>query len=210
MIERYFLPIIDYVQRHQGLFFSTIIALVFGILVNFQYQSYSKRHLSDLSDQYFQIIAADDYPAETEMLSSFKSKNPSSIYSDLIRLQQAKYYYDQKDIARCIELLEATVKHSYSKSIRSLAAYRMAVVLKPTDARRALDLTNKIEIKSLNLLKSLIKAELFESLGEKSKALLELNSVSTDSINQSTESADDIFLIEQASRHKRRLLNDNV
>ncbi len=86
----------------------------------------------------------------------------------------------------------------------------MAVVLKPTDARRALDLTNKIEIKSLNLLKSLIKAELFESLGEKSKALLELNSVSTDSINQSTESADDIFLIEQASRHKRRLLNDNV
>lgn len=209
MIERYFLSVINYIQRHQGLFFSTIILLVLSIFIHFQYQSYSKRHLSELSDRYFQLISADDYPAESGMTESFKQNNPSSIYSDLIRLQQAKYYYDRKDLAKSTDLLEATVKSSHSKNIRSLAAYRIAVVLKQIDAKRALDFTNKIEIKSLNLLKSLIKAELFESLGEKSKALLELNSVSTDTINPSEESIDDIFLIEQASRHKRRLINEN-
>ena len=184
--------------------------ILFGLFMHFQYESYSKRYQSDLSDRYFQIVASTEYPENHQEIDRFVEQNPTSIYSDLIRLQQAKRYFDLKEVNKSILLLEKTLQYSSSKSIRSLAAYRLGLIIKDQDPKRALTITDMIQLKSLSLLKSLLKAEIFEQLGEKAKALLELNSIGTSAIDQTSESLDDTLLIELASRHKRQLLNQDV
>ena len=209
MIERYFLSLINFLQRHQGLFFSTVLITVFSLFIGFQYQSYSQRHHHQLSDRFFEIVGQANYPGNDQSLQAFKKSNMRSIYSDFIRLQQAKYYYDKKDQEKSERLLEETVQYTKSDDIRSLAAYRLAILLKGHDAVRALDYTNKVASKSMSTLKSLLKAEIFESMGEESKALLEINSVTTNAISQLNDSVDDFLLIELANHHKRKLLQNN-
>ena len=209
-MEKYLLPAIHYLQRHQAALLASTIMILFGLFMHFQYESYSKRYQSDLSDRYFQIVASTEYPENHQEIDRFVEQNPTSIYSDLIRLQQAKRYFDLKEVNKSILLLEKTLQYSSSKSIRSLAAYRLGLIIKDQDPKRALTITDMIQLKSLSLLKSLLKAEIFEQLGEKAKALLELNSIGTSAIDQTSESLDDTLLIELASRHKRQLLNQDV
>ena len=210
MINRIFFNIIDSIHKNQIAFYSTLLFIVALLFTQHQITLRHQHLQKKTADKFFSLIIEKNFPEEEETLDKFSQGNKGSIYSDLIKLQQAKYYYEQKNKEKAQHYLLGTLKETKSKEIRSLAAYRLAMVLKEEKPKKSLYYLEKTKTKSMRGLKSLLKAEIFEALGEREKAMIELNSIISSTSNNDASYRDNVILIELANQHKRKLLAQNV
>ena len=102
-----------------------------------------------------------------------------------------------------------TYKKSSRKVIRSIAAYRVSDITKESNPAQSVKYADKIEIKPLKIYGSLPKAKAFEKMGEREKALLELNTILISNSVRENNIIDSKLLIELASLQKRNLISEN-
>lgn len=205
MLERLFTTALTTIQRHQQLFFTGVFTTVIACMLVYQYEHAQKHYSAQASDQFVALITNPEHLQDSANIADFTAKHPHSIYSDLLRLQLAKQFYTQKALDRSAEQLLITMKNTQSTQIRSLAAYRLALISKASDPQKALHYAEKIKSPSMLSLKSLIKAQIFDTLGEKEKAMIELNSILSSNLNQDSQSMLQLLHMEMANRHKLSL-----
>lgn len=204
MIQKAFLQLIESIQKHQRECLTAAVSLVVLLFGAHQVHLYQKNSQRAIADEYFNIIHATDYPKNDAKMSNYIQRNPSSSYSDLLRLQMAKNAFDNRENEQAETWLHETIKQSRNDKIRSLAAYRLAHVIKGTKTEQALKQTDKITSKSMRGLKSLLKAEIYSIMGDKAKAMIELDLIMS---SQGSE-RDDRLLVELAHQQRRYLLQE--
>jgi len=204
MIQKAFLQLIEFIQKHQKECLIAMLSLVLILFGMHQVRQYQQNYQREVADEYFSIIHATEYPKNDDQMITFVKKNPTSNYSDLLRLQLAKDAFDRKESEQAETWLHETIKHCKKNSIRSLAAYRLAHVIKETKTEQALKQTDKITSKSMRGLKSLLKAEIYSIMGDKAKAMIELDLIMS---SQGSE-RDDRLLVELAHQQRRYLLQE--
>lgn len=205
MIQKNFLRLIESIQKYQKECLMATIATIMLFFCVHQYRLYQHSRHKALSYSYFNIIHDEDYPNNHEAISAFIAKNPRGTYSDLLRLQLAKSAFDAKNYEQAEKHLHTIIKLTSAESLRSLAAYRLAHVIKTTQPEQALKQTEKITTKSMRGIKSLLKAELYSIMGDKAKAMIELDLVMS---SQGQDNGDERLLIELAHQQKRYLLQE--
>ena len=162
------------------------------------------------ADAFFNLMENSHFVPSEEHVTKFTKKHAGSIYNDMIHFQQANYaYHHSKNMDEAKGALIAIIKESRVENIRALAAYRLAMLIKDIEPKKALEYTELIQIKSMRNLKALIRAELYQRMGENSKALIEINSILSSVTTRNANSDDDLLMIELANQEKRRLLSQN-
>ena len=110
-----------------------------------------------------------------------------------------------KIMRRQEEILSGIANRSRMKSLRSLALYRLANMIKEEKQNKHW-YSEKIETKSMNGPKAILKAQIYENMGKKSNALIELNSPLLSSNSARTElDQNNLLLLEITNHHRQRL-----
>ena len=143
MINRIFLNIIDTIHKNQAIFYSTLLLIIVGLFTQHQITLREQHQQKKTADKFFSLIMQKSFPEDEAKLAKFSQGNKGSMYSGLIKLQQAKYYHEQKNKEKAQHYLLGALKETKSKEIRSLAAYRLAMVLKEENPKKSLHYLEK-------------------------------------------------------------------
>lgn len=197
---------INQCQRHAKTIYMTIGIVMLAIIISYSYQSYQVTQHNRVADAFFELTGKSKQPSIDD-LTAFAQKHEGTIFSDLCRLKlAATHYHSGSNPSLVIQNLERIITTSPRNNMQSLAAYRLANFIKHTDPTKALELTQKIQIKSLRHLRALLRAELYRKENDQAKALLEINSLLSD-IEIDNES-DSKLVIELATQEKRQIINE--
>lgn len=197
---------ISHCQRHAKTIYMTIGTMMIAIIISFSYQSYQLTQQNKVADAFFELTRKGSQPS-IEHLAIFAKKHEGTIFSDLCRLKlAAMYYHLGNNQSLVIENLEKIITTSTRNNMQSLAAYRLANFIKNTDPDKALVLTEKIHTKSLRHLRGLLRAELYRKNNDQAKALLEINSLLSDT--EIDNESDSKLVIELATQEKRQIINE--
>lgn len=197
---------VEQCQKHAKSIYLSICLITCSIIIGYAIQTYQQSHHNAIADTFFELNRPNSAP-DTEALEAYAEKHQGSIFSDLSRLKlAATYFNDDKNSMRAASTLEKIINSSSLEHMRSLAAYRLANMIKHEDPKKSLSLTEKIKTKSLRHLRALLRSELYRNQKDHAKAMLEINSLLSD-IGMDNE-PDNKLLIELATQEKRQLLNE--
>lgn len=204
MIKKGFEGIIDIIKRNQVIVISLVLLILSCVLVGYKYNQWTERKNDRISDQFVKLYRQN---GTDEEILSFTNQYWQTMYADLLSLKLAKSYFDQKEDERCVALLKEVYKRSSRKVIRSIAAYRIANLLKEKDPARAIKYAEKIESKAIRAEGSLVKAESFIQQREIEKAMIELDSILSSNSIREGKLANHKTLLELANQQKRKLMS---
>ena len=206
MIEKIFSKVIETIKKNQELSLIGVLLTLFVSILGHKYTLWSVKKGDKISDQFISITREHD---NEKHIMNFNKKYSKTIYANLLNLKQANAYYERGDTDQCVKVLKDVYKSSNVTTIKSIAAYRIANILKDSNPKQSLKYAEKIETHSLRPMKSLIKASAFENMNENEKALIEINSILSSNSVREKQIMDNKIIIELANQHKRRLLNKN-
>ena len=206
MIERAFYRAIEAIKKNQEISLIGVLLALFISILGHKYTLWSVKKGDKVSDLFVSITKEHD---NEKSIIDFNKKYRKTIYASLLNLKRAKAHYEKGQIDEAVKILKGVYKSSNETTIKSITAYRIANILKNTDAKQSLKYAEKIETQSLRPVKSLIKAAAFEQMNENEKALIEINSILSSNSVREKQIMDNKIIIELANQHKRRLLNKN-
>ena len=204
MIEETFTRGIETIKKNQEMCLIGVLMVLFMLLLGHKYTLWAERKGDKISNQF--ISMSKEINNEEEIIA-FSKKYSNTIYASLLNLKRAHYHYEEGNTEASVKILKKVYRTSNLSTIKSIAAYRIANMLKDSDPKQSLKYAEKIEAHSLSPMKSLIKAAAFEKTNEKEKALIEINSILSSNSIREKRIMDNKIIIELANQHKRRLLN---
>ena len=204
MIEKTLMAIVIEIQKNARSYTTGLGILSLGLMMSYWHtQHESSRHLK-AGDQYFSLVSSQS-ERDPESIKQFVKEHKDSIYSDLLLFETAQQHFNDKDNEKAEEILSGIANRSRMKSLRSLALYRLANMIKEEKPEQALKYSEKIETKSMNGAKAILKAQIYENMGKKSNALIELNSLLSSNSARTELDQDNLLLLEIANHHRQRL-----
>lgn len=207
MIEKTLLSIVVEIQKNARSYATGLGILAIGLLMSYWHTQYeTSRHIR-AGDKYFSLINNENM-SDIESTQQYVADYKDSVYRDLLVFQLAHRHHKEKDNDRAEEELRSVASGSRMKSLRSLALYRLANMVKDDKPDQALKYSEKIENKSMSGAKAILKAQIYEKLGKKSNALIELNSLLSSNSARTELDQDNLILLELANYHRQRLLQN--
>ncbi len=204
MIEKTLMGIVVEIQKNARSYATALGILCLGLMMSHWHMQYeSSRHLS-AGDQYFSLVS-NQSKRDPESIKQFVRKHKDSVYSDMLLFERAQEHFKDKNYEKAEEVLSEIANRSRMKSLRSLALYRLANMIKEEKPEQALKYSERIEAKSMNGPKAVLKAQIYEKMGKKSNALIELNSLLSSNSARTELDNDNLLLLEIANHHRQQL-----